>query len=181
MLNLRGRILDGTIAASVFLLGIAVYFDAQEARLVVTVLCVFCAVLWLHSRRLERKIAHFDELLTDVRFGEGTKRDRDAVDILVRAMETNDPGVRETALKTLRKITEQDFTGPRAILAGRYKLVVEGRRGSESAKELFDLRNDPAEEDNLIESNPDIAEKLELQLREWQESVLNSLTGADYR
>ncbi|MHC4822023.1 MAG: HEAT repeat domain-containing protein [Planctomycetota bacterium] len=109
MLDRTSRLLDIVIAVSILALGAAVFFESQEIRLVVVVLCVFCAVLWLHSRRLERQLAHFDDMLTDVRFGEGTKRDRDAVDILVRAMETPDPNVRETALKTLRKITEQDF------------------------------------------------------------------------
>jgi arylsulfatase A-like enzyme len=79
------------------------------------------------------------------------------------------------------KITEQDFTGRRAILGNRYKLVVGGGSGEGSAKELFDIRADPAEKANLIENKPEIARRLEQQLRQWQESVLNSLTGADYR
>ncbi len=78
-------------------------------------------------------------------------------------------------------ITEQDFAGPRAILDNRYKLVVDGQPGSELVRELFDLRNDQAEENNLIETKPQIAKNLEQQLRDWQQSVLNSLTGADYR
>jgi len=78
------------------------------------------------------------------------------------------------------EITEQDFLGPRAILDNRYKLVVDGEGGTESVSELFDLRNDQAEERNLIEIEPKIAEGLQQELRSWQESVLDSLTGADY-
>jgi len=78
-------------------------------------------------------------------------------------------------------ITEQDFAGPRVILDDRYKLVIGGQPGSESVRELFDLRTDRAEKNNLIEAKPDIAKKLKQQLREWQQSVLNSLTGANYR
>ena len=78
-------------------------------------------------------------------------------------------------------ITAEDFAGPRAILGNRYKLVIGGERNSGTEKELFDLRNDPAEENNLIEAEGEIARELEQQLRSWQESVLNSLTGADYR
>ena len=78
-------------------------------------------------------------------------------------------------------ITEQDFAGPRAVLDNRYKLVVDGQPGSESVKELFDLRNDHAEENNLIKTKREIAKNLEQQLRDWQQSVLNSLMGADYR
>jgi arylsulfatase A-like enzyme len=79
------------------------------------------------------------------------------------------------------RITEQDFGGPRAILDNRYKLVVHGKPGSESSSELFDLREDPAERNNLIGAKPEIAKSLERQLRNWQRSVLDSLTGADYR
>jgi arylsulfatase A-like enzyme len=78
-------------------------------------------------------------------------------------------------------IQEQDFAGPRAILDNRYKLVIDGETRRGGTKELFDLRTDPAEKNNLIKSHPAEAAKLERQLREWQQSVLTSLTGADYR
>jgi len=78
------------------------------------------------------------------------------------------------------EIAEADFGGPRVILAGRYKLVVAGRGGNESVSELFDLRNDPAEKTNLLDAKPEIARKLQTQLCDWQQSVLTSLTGADY-
>jgi arylsulfatase A-like enzyme len=79
------------------------------------------------------------------------------------------------------KISEQDFAGARAILDNRYKLVVHDKPGSEPTEELFDLRKDPAEENNLITNQPEIAKDLSRQLRVWQQSVLKSLTGADYR
>ncbi len=78
------------------------------------------------------------------------------------------------------EIAEEDFLGERAILGNRYKLVIGGERGDETAKELFDLRANQAEKTNLIEAQPEIAADLARQLREWQESVLNSLTGKDY-
>lgn len=77
------------------------------------------------------------------------------------------------------EITDQDYTGSRTILDKRYKLVVDG--GKKSGRELFDVRADPAEKNNLIEDQPEIAGKLEKQLREWQQSVLNSLREADYQ
>ena len=79
------------------------------------------------------------------------------------------------------EITEQDFAGPRAIRGNRYKLVIDAQPGSEPVKELFDLDEDPAEKNNLVETKPEIAKDLEQQLRRWQQSVLQSLTGADYR
>jgi len=82
------------------------------------------------------------------------------------------------------RITEQDFAGARAILDNRYKLVVDGSPesgGREPLRELFDVRNDKAEERNLIQSNAKLAASLGRRLLDWQRSVLKSLTGADYR
>lgn len=79
------------------------------------------------------------------------------------------------------EIQEEDFGGARAILDNRFKLVIHGEAGSKGTKELFDVRADPAEKQNLITSHAAEAEKLERQLRAWQQSVLQSLTGADYR
>lgn len=47
-------------------------------------------------------------------------------------------------------------------------------------RELFHLQADPAEKNNLLEQQPAIAQKLQTQLRAWQDSVLHSLTGRDY-
>jgi arylsulfatase A-like enzyme len=77
-------------------------------------------------------------------------------------------------------ITERDFTGARAVLDNRYKLVIHDDSG-EVVRELFDLRSDPAESQDLYATQPEIALELERQLREWQQSVLESLTGFDYR
>ena len=82
------------------------------------------------------------------------------------------------------KVNDQDFGGPRVILDNRYKLVVGTRSGAstdgEPKAELFDIRRDPAEKKNLVETKPEIAKRLKTQLRKWQQSVLHSLTGADY-
>jgi arylsulfatase A-like enzyme len=75
------------------------------------------------------------------------------------------------------EVSEQDYGGVRTVLGNRYKLVI----GAQSAIELFDLKSDPAEKQNLIESNKEIAANMKRQLRDWQQSVLESLTGADYR
>jgi arylsulfatase A-like enzyme len=78
-------------------------------------------------------------------------------------------------------ITDSDYLGPRAIIEGNFKLVIHEPKQGEPKRELFDLQADPAEKTNLIEQQPAIAGKLQTQLREWQESVLQSLTGADYQ
>jgi arylsulfatase A-like enzyme len=79
------------------------------------------------------------------------------------------------------EISQGDFGGARVVLDNRYKLVVDAQSGKKSTMELFDLTNDPAEKQNLIDSHKAIAEKMKWQLRDWQQSVLESLTGADYR
>lgn len=79
-----------------------------------------------------------------------------------------------------KMITPEDHKGPRTLLDNRYKLVIH-EKGDSSHKELFDIREDPAEKTNLIDAKPEVAAKLERKLHAWQESVLKSLTGADYR
>ena len=77
-------------------------------------------------------------------------------------------------------ITEGDYFGPRAIIDGRFKLVVHEQQGDSVKRELFDLEADPAEETNLLEQQSAAAERLQTRLRDWQKSVLNSLAGRDY-
>ena len=77
-------------------------------------------------------------------------------------------------------ITGTDYLGARAIIDGPFKLVIHDTRKGGPRQELFNLETDPAEKTNLIMQDPANAEKLKTQLREWQQSVLTSLTGADY-
>ena len=76
-------------------------------------------------------------------------------------------------------ITEADYQGERSVRDNRYKLVLSGME--EGSRELFDMVNDPQEQNNLVDTEPEIAARMEQQLRSWQESVLQSLTGADYQ
>lgn len=82
---------------------------------------------------------------------------------------------------TYETISEKDFGGERAIVGERYKLVLDGDSPNEKGYELYDIMNDPGESKNIADEHPGLAEKLKNQLRQWQESVLNSLTGADYK
>ena len=75
-------------------------------------------------------------------------------------------------------IIEADFTGPRTILGNQYKLVV-GASGK-AVQQLFDVQADPNETTDLIDEKPEVAKQLATELHEWQESVLTSLSGADY-
>jgi hypothetical protein len=99
--------------------------------------CLASAVagfLWLEIRQTRRELRRLHFLLDDVRFGAGTERDRDAVDILVRAVEGTAGPARETALRTLRKISGMEFgDDPRAWrewwTAARATFVRPGPRG----------------------------------------------------
>ena len=77
-------------------------------------------------------------------------------------------------------IAESDYLGPRAIIDGDHKLVIHEQKDGAAKLELFDLKSDPAEKTNLIDQQPELAKKLQSKLRQWQESALKSLTGADY-
>jgi arylsulfatase A-like enzyme len=77
-------------------------------------------------------------------------------------------------------INEADYLGPRSIIEGDNKLVIHEKNGKPGV-ELFDLKTDPAEKTNLAQQQPELARKLQADLRQWQKSVINSLTRADYR
>lgn len=77
-------------------------------------------------------------------------------------------------------ITEQDYRGQQSFIVGDHKLVVRTRADGEGI-ELFNLGEDPGEETNLAAEKPERVEELRAGMRAWQESVLNSLMGNDYR
>jgi arylsulfatase A-like enzyme len=77
-------------------------------------------------------------------------------------------------------LTEADYLGARSIIEGRLKLVIHERKNGAPGRELFDLEADPAEKTNLAAEQPAIVDRLAVQLHAWQNSVLRSLTGADY-
>ncbi|HEX4131724.1 MAG TPA: sulfatase-like hydrolase/transferase [Pirellulales bacterium] len=78
-------------------------------------------------------------------------------------------------------LSDDDYRGPRAVIDGRLKLVIHEQTTGATKRELFDLEVDPAEKSNLIAEQPADAEKLQGLLSRWQQSVLHSLTGADYK
>jgi arylsulfatase A-like enzyme len=79
-----------------------------------------------------------------------------------------------------RQVAESDFSGERTMMKDRYKLVVEGQLPNQQGVELYDIQHDPAEKTNLAGEYPEMVEEMQAELRTWQESVLTSLTGAEY-
>lgn len=77
------------------------------------------------------------------------------------------------------EIREKDFKGARAILTDDYKLVIDA--DGDSGIELFAVKHDIGETNNLAEAHPDIVKRLSRQLRSWQEDVMDSLMGQDYK
>jgi arylsulfatase A-like enzyme len=78
-------------------------------------------------------------------------------------------------------ITEMDYLGPRTLIEGDDKIVIHDQKNGTTKVELFDLKNDPAEKTNLLDQKPELAKRLQADLRHWQEGVLKSLSGADYK
>lgn len=76
-------------------------------------------------------------------------------------------------------LSEKDFAGARTIIDTPYKLVI-GNQEAAPSVELFDLNKDPEEAQDLAAAQPEVVEQLQAQLRDWQRSVLHSLTGEDY-
>lgn len=77
-------------------------------------------------------------------------------------------------------IIEADYRGARAIIDEDWKLVVHEKKDRKLQTELFNLANDPAETTDLLDQHPAMATELRAKLHDWQDSVLQSLTGADY-
>ena len=73
-----------------------------------------------------------------------------------------------------------DFGGEAAWMDNRYKLHTNSRK-SEIEVELYDLSTDPGEENNIAKQHPDIVKRMTAELHDWQRSVEQSLSGADYR
>lgn len=78
-------------------------------------------------------------------------------------------------------LAEADFRGPRSIIDGRHKLIQSESKKDGAKTELYDLETDPAEAVDLSEKDPETTKKLTAKLRDWQQSVLRSLSGADYK
>jgi len=79
------------------------------------------------------------------------------------------------------EIRDQDFGGARVLLENQYKLIVKTRGNKPDTLELYDVRKDPAEKKNLAKPGSPVVRNMSVKLRAWQKSVLESLTGHDYR
>lgn len=72
------------------------------------------------------------------------------------------------------------FPGHAAWLAGRWKLHRLEADNRTPRWELYDLKRDAAEANNVAASHPAVASALSAELEAWLKSVVNSCNGADY-
>lgn len=77
-------------------------------------------------------------------------------------------------------ITEADYKGARSFIDGTHKLILRDKK-DQTIAELYDLAADPAEKNDISAQNPGRVMQLKAALRKWQDSVLQSLLGNDYR
>jgi hypothetical protein len=76
---------------------------------------------------------------------------------------------------------EADLPGHAAWVDGDFKLHRIPGKDGDVRFELFDLRADPAETDDLAESDPDRVERMRMALEGWQRSVLRDLDATAAR
>ncbi len=67
--------------------------------------------------------------------------------------------------------------GMAAWIDGDWKLY----KDRDESLKLFNLAEDPGESVNLIEEHPDLARRMHYDLNNWQDSVINSIRGWDYK
>lgn len=73
-----------------------------------------------------------------------------------------------------QRTREQDFYRHRLIRTPRYKYI----RGSDGSRELYDVRHDPGEADDLADTRGDVVADLDATLEEWLDSFeYADLTG----
>lgn len=77
-------------------------------------------------------------------------------------------------------VTPNDYTGTRVWMEDRWKLILSGNTSTELNYQLYDLVSDPAETVNQAEQYPEVRQRLTGELKQWQTSVLHSLTRGDY-
>ncbi len=71
--------------------------------------------------------------------------------------------------------------GNSALLDNNFKLISLGKgRGGAGRFELYNLANDPKEQNNLLEKQPQVAQRMKMKLAAWTKSSNASLEGKDF-
>ena len=78
------------------------------------------------------------------------------------------------------KVMPQNYDTDCALIDNNFKLL-NSKQGKAIVTALYDVEKDPQEKNDLASQHPEMVERMQKQLRQWQENVENSLTGADYK
>jgi arylsulfatase A-like enzyme len=70
--------------------------------------------------------------------------------------------------------------GNTALIDNQYKLLHVGKKNGANQYELYNLRVDPREEENLYSIEPEVAQRLKAIMTAWQTSMNDSVAGKDY-
>ncbi|MEM9281269.1 MAG: sulfatase-like hydrolase/transferase [Verrucomicrobiota bacterium] len=116
--------------------------------------------------------------------GQSTRSD-DIMKALMTAQQAGDPTpFPERILKNVEEFssfTHGDYPGHAAWNDWPWKLHrIQDPKSGEVTVELYDLQQDPMEENNLASEDPDLASKMLELLEGWQASVYDSWEGKDY-
>lgn len=79
------------------------------------------------------------------------------------------------------KYSADKLPGHAAWIDGRYKLHRMADKQGNARYALYDLVADPKEKNDLAKAQPERLAKMQAELAAWQESVIGSLNGEDYR
>jgi len=79
-----------------------------------------------------------------------------------------------------KQYPEDDFPGHAAWLDWPLKLHRIQKGKDDPVFEIYNLADDPKEENDLISTESNRADSMKVQLEEWQASVMRSLNGKDY-
>ncbi|MDF1825373.1 MAG: sulfatase-like hydrolase/transferase [Verrucomicrobiales bacterium] len=112
-----------------------------------------------------------EEWMQELKAAQAEGRDLPPNEDVVAAMAIPDPP------KTL-----EELKGHLAWIDGDWKLhhIIHKKTGK-ATFELYHLKSDPYEEVDLSEEEPERVAKMKEALKDWSDSVLQSLNGADYR
>lgn len=97
--------------------------------------------------------------------------------ILSGKSEQTEPLLFQSPLPNRLKKYESEKTQQYAVIGNRYKIISTDDR---SSFELYDLVNDPFEENDLASEKPEVVQKMKSVLDEWIKSCSASAAGSDY-
>ena len=83
--------------------------------------------------------------------------------------------------RVLERIEREGLVGHAVWLDWPYKLHRIHGRGNSVRLELYHLDDDPAESHNLADAQPERVAQMRKELEAWQQSVVASLKGEDYK